>query len=106
MRRRTFLGVCGLGLGAGAGAAALWRGALAGAGTGAARPPRRLALVFASGGWDTTYAIDPKEPTQADIPAGAVQRFEAVVAQYSPRHHSLRIDRQAHERESQRRNEL
>jgi hypothetical protein len=37
--------------------------------------PRRLVVVFASGAWDTTYALDPKEPTYADVPAGAVQMF-------------------------------
>jgi len=37
--------------------------------------PRRLVVVFASGAWDTTYALDPKEPTHADVPAGNVQRF-------------------------------
>lgn len=37
-------------------------------------PPRRLLLVFAAGGWDTTYALDPKEPPIA-VPAGAVQQF-------------------------------
>jgi uncharacterized protein (DUF1501 family) len=37
--------------------------------------PRRLIIVFATGAWDTTYALDPKEPTHADVPAGAVQTF-------------------------------
>jgi uncharacterized protein (DUF1501 family) len=59
-------------------------------------PPRRLLLVFAAGGWDTTYALDPKEPTLATIPAGAVQRFADLdvftdpsrpgVTQYFERH--------------------
>jgi len=39
------------------------------------QPPRRLLLVFALGGWDTTYALDPKEPPFASVPAGAIQRF-------------------------------
>jgi len=39
------------------------------------RPPRRLLAVFASGGWDTTFAIDPKEPPLATVPAGAPRLF-------------------------------
>lgn len=52
--------------------------ALAGRGLSAAPPgpPRRLLLVFVSGGWDTTYAIDPKPGLAGvDSPAGAVQSF-------------------------------
>jgi len=41
----------------------------------ATRPSRRLLVVLAAGGWDTSYALDPKEPSQVDVPAGAVQRF-------------------------------
>lgn len=41
-----------------------------------AGPPRRLVLVFVQGGWDTTYAIDPKPGVPGvDAPAGAVQAF-------------------------------
>jgi uncharacterized protein (DUF1501 family) len=40
--------------------------------------PKRLIMVLAQGGWDTTYALDPKEPGSADVPAGAVQRFGAL----------------------------
>lgn len=37
----------------------------------AAPPPRRLVLVIAHGGWDTTYALDPKPDNPlVDIPAG------------------------------------
>jgi hypothetical protein len=36
---------------------------------------RRLVIVFASGAWDTTYALDPKEPTHVDVPAGKIQLF-------------------------------
>jgi uncharacterized protein (DUF1501 family) len=54
-------------------AAALPRGARAVGPT--VGPPRRLVIVFASGAWDNVYALDPKEPTYADVPAGAVQRF-------------------------------
>lgn len=43
------------------------------AGTGT---PKRLLMVLAQGGWDTTYALDPKvQSTLVDVPAGAVQRF-------------------------------
>jgi uncharacterized protein (DUF1501 family) len=72
IRRRAFPGGA-LGLGLAAGSAAVWRGASAGP-----RPARRLALVFASGGWDSTYAVDPKEPPHSDVPAGAVQRFAGL----------------------------
>jgi uncharacterized protein (DUF1501 family) len=44
--------------------------------TRAASTPRRLLLVCAQGGWDTTYALDPKaQSAKCDVPAGAVQRF-------------------------------
>jgi hypothetical protein len=70
--RRTFLATCGLA----AGAAALGRSASGRSSS--ARPPRRLILVMATGGWDTTYALDPKEPSHADVPAGAPRRFEGL----------------------------
>ncbi len=39
-------------------------------------PQRRLVMVMAQGGWDTTYALDPKtQSAQVDVPAGAIQRF-------------------------------
>lgn len=44
----------------------------------ARRPPRRLLIVFAAGGWDTCYALDPKEPPLVDVPAGAVQTFAGL----------------------------
>ena len=38
--------------------------------------PKRLVMVLAQGGWDTTYALDPKEQsTRCDVPVGAIQRF-------------------------------
>jgi hypothetical protein len=41
--------------------------------------PRRLVLLFNSGGWDTTYAIDPKTGVSGvDAPAGAVKTFGAL----------------------------
>jgi uncharacterized protein (DUF1501 family) len=36
---------------------------------------RRLIMVMAQGGWDTSYALDPKTPGMVDVPAGALQRF-------------------------------
>jgi uncharacterized protein (DUF1501 family) len=36
---------------------------------------RRLIMVMAQGGWDTSYALDPKTPGLVDVPAGALQRF-------------------------------
>ncbi|HEY8375526.1 MAG TPA: hypothetical protein VIK91_03510, partial [Nannocystis sp.] len=39
-------------------------------------PARRVVLVFVQGGWDTTYAVDPKPGVAGvDAPAGAVQQF-------------------------------
>jgi Protein of unknown function (DUF1501) len=38
----------------------------------------RLIVVLAGGGVDTTYAIDPKEPAFADVPAGAVRQFAGL----------------------------
>jgi len=38
--------------------------------------PKRLVMVCAQGGWDVTYALDPKEQSaRCDVPVGAVQRF-------------------------------
>jgi uncharacterized protein (DUF1501 family) len=60
------------------------------------RPPRRLLVVFASGGWDTACALDPKAPPLVSVPDGAVQRFGELdvfthasrpsVTQYFERH--------------------
>jgi uncharacterized protein (DUF1501 family) len=37
---------------------------------------KRLVLVLAQGGWDTTYALDPKvQSAKVDVPAGAIRRF-------------------------------
>jgi uncharacterized protein (DUF1501 family) len=37
---------------------------------------RRLVMVLAQGGWDTTYALDPKtQSTTVDVPAGAIRRY-------------------------------
>lgn len=39
-------------------------------------PKRNLLLVVASGGWDTTYALDPKPGlTTIDAPAGSIRSF-------------------------------
>jgi len=41
--------------------------------------PRKLVMVLASGGWDTTYVLDPK-PGSADIdaPSGTVTEFSSI----------------------------
>ena len=36
---------------------------------------KNLILVVAQGGWDTSYALDPKPGTNVDVPAGTVRRF-------------------------------
>jgi len=36
---------------------------------------RRLIMVLAQGGWDTSYALDPKTPGMVDVPAGTITRF-------------------------------
>jgi hypothetical protein len=47
--------------------------------TRAAGDGRRLLLVCAQGGWDTTYALDPKLPSAVcDVPAGAAQNFGSL----------------------------
>jgi hypothetical protein len=45
------------------------------AAAGPAGSPRNLILVVAQGGWDTSYALDPKPGTSVDVPAGTVRRF-------------------------------
>jgi uncharacterized protein (DUF1501 family) len=35
----------------------------------------RLLLVFAQGGWDTSYALDPKAPPDVDVPSGAARLY-------------------------------
>ena len=71
MKRRAFLQLCG----ATAGAYAISGGARA------SSPPvhaRRVLAIFVTGGWDTTFALDPKEPGHATVPAGAVRSFESL----------------------------
>jgi uncharacterized protein (DUF1501 family) len=62
--RRLFLGA-GL---AGLGALALPRRARAAG-------PHNLVVVFARGGWDPVWAIDPKSSSDIDSPAGTVKKF-------------------------------
>ena len=72
MKRREFLS-----LGAAAGLGLALRSETR-AGAPAGRPARRLLLVFCAGGWDTTYSIEPKPGTHADLPPGQVRRFEEL----------------------------
>src|SRR6185503_5486560 len=38
--------------------------------------PKRLVMVLAQGGWDVTYALDPKvQSTKIDVPVGAKRMF-------------------------------
>src|SRR5688500_1743454 len=42
-------------------------------------PARNLIIVLARGGWDTTYALDPKPgSTTIDAPEGTIERFGEV----------------------------
>ncbi|MBA3393047.1 MAG: DUF1501 domain-containing protein [Deltaproteobacteria bacterium] len=41
--------------------------------------PRRLLMVMCQGGWDTTFAIDPKEQgPKVDVPAGTLKRYGSL----------------------------
>jgi len=40
------------------------------------KPPKRLIMVMAQGGWDTTWALDPKvQSARCDVPLGARRMF-------------------------------
>jgi hypothetical protein len=42
-------------------------------------PPRRLVLVFNSGGWDSTYSLDPKPGVAGvDAPTGKLSTFAGL----------------------------
>jgi uncharacterized protein (DUF1501 family) len=67
-RRSLLLGSASL-----AGAAAL------GGEARAQSPARRLLIVLASGGWDPTYALDPKPGSSVvDAPGGTLQEFSGI----------------------------
>jgi uncharacterized protein (DUF1501 family) len=75
MNRRDLLKWTGA-LGALAAVSPLLRGKPARAGRRSSLQKKRLVLVMAQGGWDTTYALDPKtQSTSCDVPVGAVQSF-------------------------------
>lgn len=40
--------------------------------------PRRLVLVFANGGLDTSYSIDPKGGTDIDVPSGTEELVQGI----------------------------
>lgn len=74
--RRTFLSGCGL-------ASIVGTAALTGFGRRVAaqglQSPKNLIVVFANGGWDTTYALDPKPGLGSiDAPEGDVQEFGGI----------------------------
>lgn len=75
LSRRTFLGL------GGAAAATLVAAPLLPRRARAATlgPAKNLLLVLAQGGWDVTYALDPKvQSPSIDVPAGAVRMFESL----------------------------
>jgi uncharacterized protein (DUF1501 family) len=62
-----------------AGSAALAGAAATGAPARAQAGARKLMIVLASGGWDPTYALDPKPGSSVvDAPVGAVQEFSGL----------------------------
>ena len=62
-----------------AGALSLMSPLLKAAHAATAPAPKRLLMVLAQGGWDTTYALDPKsQSATCDVPAGAMQRFANI----------------------------
>lgn len=74
MNRRDLLSYAGA---AGAlGALSLVSRPRAAAAAPAAGAPRRLVVVLAQGGWDTTWVLDPKvQSATVDVPVGARRRF-------------------------------
>lgn len=81
LSRRTFLGLGGSAAAALAAAPLLPRRARAAGvrATGAAGTAKNLIVVFAQGGWDVTYALDPKVPGAGiDVPAGSVRSFGSL----------------------------
>lgn len=71
--RRRFLATTGLGTLA---VALGSRATRAGAGSGR---PCNLVMVFAAGGWDVTYALDPKPGLETvDAPDGEIRDFEGI----------------------------
>lgn len=72
LTRRELLRGAGAGLALGAAGV---RGGPALAGRRALGPRRRLLMVLAYGGWDTSYALDPKEPDSVAVPAGHARSF-------------------------------
>ena len=75
MNRRDLLKYGGA-LGALAAISPALRGKRATAAQPGTKPARRLVMVMAQGGWDTTWALDPKvQSAKVDVPVGAIQRF-------------------------------
>ncbi|MBL0220873.1 MAG: DUF1501 domain-containing protein [Myxococcales bacterium] len=71
MNRRTLLQYAGA-----AGALALLPRTSGRAAAAASTTPRRLIVVLAQGGWDTTWALDPKvQSATTDVPVGARKLF-------------------------------
>jgi hypothetical protein len=82
LSRRTFLGLGGSAAATLAAAPLLPRRARAAdqvRGAGAAGTAKNLIMILAQGGWDVTYALDPKvQGPGIDVPAGAVRTFESL----------------------------
>ena len=83
MKRRDFLLACGGAAGAAA-LASVTSGRRARADQPVLRSPKRLVGVFVVGGWDTAYALDPRDPAHADMRPGAMQMFEGLDVYVDP----------------------
>ncbi len=90
--RRQWLSTCFLSLGA---AALLQQSGRVRAAP--ALTPRRMVLVFNSGGWDPTYALDPKPGVGGiDAPGGTVQSFGDLSILTDPSRPAIAAYFQAH----------
>ncbi len=58
--------------------------------------PRRLVLVFANGGLDTSYSIDPKGGTDIDVPSGTEEVVQGIPLWTDPTRPNTRAFFEAH----------
>lgn len=58
--------------------------------------PRHLVVVFANGGWDTTWSIEPKGGTEFDVPSGALEVVGGIPIWTDPTRPGTRAFFEAH----------